>query len=150
MVTKLTNNNLKVAKAIYNIFQDAYKIEAKLLHAIDFPPLQRPLEDYLKCENDFFGYTQNGTLVGVVEIIQKPDYIHIRSLVVSPSFFRQGIATTLMQFVLQTFRPKLYIVETGLDNGPASNLYRNFGFTEVKQWDTNHGIKKIKFELKNP
>jgi predicted GNAT family N-acyltransferase len=42
----------------------------------------------------------------------------------------------------------LFVVETGLANEPASKLYRKFGFTEVKIWDTDHGIRKIKFELK--
>ena len=149
MIEKLDNKNLEVAKAMYIIFQESYNIEAKLLKTNNFPPLQRPLEEYINCENTFFGYTKNGTLAGVVEIIQKPNYTHIRSLVVSPSFFRQGIASKLMQFLLKTYHSKLCIVETGLDNEPASNLYRNFGFTEVKQWDTSHGVRKIKFELKN-
>jgi len=25
-------------------------------------------------------------------------------------------------------------------------LYKKFDFKEVKQWNTNHGIRKIKFE----
>ena len=51
-----------------------------------------------------------------------------------------------MKFVLDTFDSKLFVVETGLNNGPATKLYEKFGFIEVKQWDTNHGVRKIKFE----
>jgi ribosomal protein S18 acetylase RimI-like enzyme len=40
-------------------------------------------------------------------------------------------------------------VETGLDNKPAIALYESFGFKEVKQYDTDHGIRKIRFETEN-
>ena len=70
----------------------------------------------------------------------------INSLVVSPTFFRQGIARKLMEFVFHTFDSNLFVVETGLENGPANELYKKFDFKEVKQWNTDHGIRKIKFE----
>jgi ribosomal protein S18 acetylase RimI-like enzyme len=148
MIEKLQNSELEIAKKIRSIFQKSYKIEAKLLNAIDFPPLKRPLEDYLKSDTEFYGYSKNGELAGVIEIIHYDSYKHIRSLVVNPLFFRQGIAKKLMEFTLKTFDTNLFVVETGLKNEPASKLYRKFGFIEVKQWDTNHGVRKIKFELK--
>ena len=75
-------------------------------------------------------------------------FTHIQSLVVSPKFFRQGVAQKLMEFVLESCDSKLFTVETGLENRPATELYRKFGFVEVKQWDTGHGVRKIKFEKK--
>ena len=63
-----------------------------------------------------------------------------------PNYFRQGIAGVLMKFVLKTFKSNLLVVETGLENGPATNLYEKLGFIEVHQWDRNHGIRKIRFE----
>jgi ribosomal protein S18 acetylase RimI-like enzyme len=67
-------------------------------------------------------------------------------LVVHPGFFRQGIARKLMEFIFNTFDSKLFVVETGPENGPAIELYKKFDFKEVKQWNTDHGIRKIKFE----
>jgi ribosomal protein S18 acetylase RimI-like enzyme len=148
MIEKLQNSKLKIAKKMHLLFQDSYRIEAELLHATNFPPLKRPLDDYLKNDTEFFGYTKNGALAGIIEIIYTSTYTHIRSLVVDPFYFRQGIARGLMEFTLNTFDSSLFIVETGLENIPASNLYRKFGFMEVKQWNTDHGIRKIKFELK--
>jgi hypothetical protein len=52
-----------------------------------------------------------------------------------------------MTYVIDVFDSNLYVVETGLDNGPATALYIAFGFKIVKEWDTNHGIRKIKLEL---
>ena len=67
---------------------------------------------------------------------------------VDPLFFRQGIARKLMEFTFNTFDSNLFVVETGVENEPASKLYMKFGFIEVKQWNTEHGIRKIKFEKK--
>jgi len=149
MIEKLQNNEIEISKKIRSVFQASYKVEAKLLNATDFPPLKRSLENYVKSNTFFFGYLKNEDIVGVIEIDHNKDSTLIRSLVVDPYFFRQGIAKKLMKFVLDTFDSKLFVVETGLENGPATKLYETFGFIEVQQWDTNHGVRKIKFERKS-
>jgi len=146
MIEKLKNSDLEIAKKIRVVFQASYKIEAKLLSAVNFPPLKRPLEKYLESNTDFYGYSKNKELVAVVEINSTKSDILIRSLVVHPNFFKQGIASALLKFVFDTFKSDLFVVETGLANGPATKLYTKFGFIEVQQWDTDHGIRKVKFE----
>lgn len=148
MIEKLKNSDLEIAKKMRLIFQASYKVEAKLLNATNFPPLKRPLENYTESNTEFYGYSINEILAAVVEIDtnNNNNYILIRSLVVRPDFFRQGIAGKLIKFVFETFKSNLFVVETGLENGPATKLYEKFGFVEVHQWDTNHGIRKIKFE----
>ncbi|MEQ3662253.1 MAG: GNAT family N-acetyltransferase [Flavobacterium sp.] len=146
MIQKLQNKDIETAEKIRSVFQVSYKVEAKLLNAIDFPPLKRPIEDYINSENAFYGYFKNKELAAVIEIIHNNNYTHIRSLVVDPQFFRQGIASKLIEFTLNTFNSTLFIVETGLANGPATDLYKKFGFKIVYEWDTDHGIRKIKME----
>jgi ribosomal protein S18 acetylase RimI-like enzyme len=146
MIEKLKNSDLEIAKKMRLIFQASYKVEATLLNATNFPPLKRPLESYTESNTEFYGYSINEILAAVVEIDTNNNYILIRSLVVHPDFFRQGIAGNLIKFVFETFQSNLFIVETGLENGPATKLYKKFGFVAVHQWDTNHGIRKIKFE----
>ena len=147
MIEKLQNSKLEIAQKIRAVFQVSYKVEAKLLAAVNFPPLQRPLVKYRESSTEFYGYTKDGELAGIVEIdANNNNYILIRSLVIHPTFFRQGIAGKLIEFVFDTFDSNLFVVETGLANGPATALYKKFGFIEVHQWNTDHGIRKVKFE----
>lgn len=148
MIEKLQNNNIEISKKIFSVFQLSYAVEAEILNATNFPPLKRPLENYIKSNTEFFGYFKNQNLAGVIEIDNSNNFTHINSLVVDPKFFRQGIARKLIEFVFETFDSHLFVVETGLENGPATKLYKNFGFKEVKQWDTDHGVRKVKFERK--
>jgi len=147
MIERLLNSDPETANDIHTLFQESYKVEAALLGAEDFPPLKRPIKDYVNSRTEFFGYLKNRELAGIIEIRDRRDYTDICSLVVDPQFFRQGIGTELLGFTINTFESNLYIVETGVDNLPACSLYKKFGFKEVKQWDTNHGIRKVAFEL---
>ena len=147
MIQKLDHINLAIATKMRVVFQESYAVEAKLLNAVNFPPLQRPLEGYTKSKTTFFGYHIKEIIVGIIEVSTIEKATHINSLVVSPHYFRQGIGRQLMKYVLQDFSSKVFTVETGLKNIPASKLYTSFHFKEVKQWDTDHGVRKIRFKL---
>jgi len=146
LIERLNNTDLEISKKIHSVFQVSYKVEAKLLNATNFPPLKRSLENYVKSNTAFYGYLKNEVLAGVIEVDHKDNSTHINSLVVKPNFFRQGIAKKLMEFVFNTFGSKPFIVETGVHNEPATELYKKLGFKEVKQWETDFGIRKIQFE----
>jgi len=147
MIKKLDHTNLAIATKMRVVFQESYAVEAKLLNAVNFPPLQRPLENYTKSKTTFFGYHIKDEIVAIIEVSSKEQTTHINSLVVSPKFFRQGVAKQLMEFVLTNFDSEIFTVETGLKNIPASKLYTSFHFKEVRQWDTDHGVRKIRFEF---
>ena len=68
MIKKLQNNELKIAEKIRAVFQVSYKVEAKLLGAVNFPPLHRPLDKYRENNTEFYGYSKDGELAGIVEI----------------------------------------------------------------------------------
>ncbi len=147
MIKKLQHTNLEIAREMRAIFQVSYAVEAQLLNAVNFPPLQRPLKNYVESNTTFFGFHIEGEIVGVIEVSTKEKTTHINSLVVSPKFFKQGVAKQLMEFVLTNFDSEIFTVETGLQNKPASKLYQKFNFKEVRQWDTDHGVRKIRFKL---
>lgn len=69
--------------------------------------------------------------------------LEIESLTVSPLFFKQGIASLLIEFVLQTKAFEYAIVETAVVNQPAIKLYEKHGFRIFKQFSPEHGIEKV-------
>ncbi|MEP0986591.1 N-acetyltransferase [Ekhidna sp.] len=146
MIAKLDHKDEQVALRIRKVFQASYAVEAKLLGAENnFPPLKRPLSGFLNAETEFYGYQKGEHIAGVIEIKAEAEKIHIQSLVVSPDFFRQGIASELLIFLFHNFQSEEYTVETGAANGPAIALYERFGFKQVKQWMTEVGIEKVAF-----
>ncbi len=147
-IKKLEHTDLKIAKKIRTLFQASYAIEAVLLKADDFPPLKRPLDDFLNSDTSFYGQWKNDEIAAAVEIKTETNTTSIHSLVVHPNSFRQGLGKKLMTFVLQSFNSENFIVETGVDNKPAIQLYKKLGFREVKQWDTHFGIRKVQFSIK--
>jgi len=148
MIKKLDNTKLEVATEIHYVFQVSYAVEAEILKATDFPPLKRTIDNFLISNTEFYAYIVNNVIAAVVEVGTNDKSTNIDSLVVNPEYFRKGIGSQLVNFVLETYTLKTVTVETGVANAPAIRLYKNFGFREVKQWDTEHGIRKIKFEIK--
>ena len=148
MIIQIDNQDIYNAKEIHYVFQASYKVEANLINAIDFPPLKRSVKDFLVCINLFYGYYFEDELVGVIEIKNTDISSHIQSLVVRPDQFRKSIASNLLSFTLQNSNYKIFTVETAVDNFPAINLYQKFLFNETNKWNTNHGIRKVKFVLK--
>ena len=149
MINILDHENQQIAEKMHRIFQVSYAVEARLLDAKDFPPLKRTVNDLMESDTSFFGYWQNEILAAVIEIEPFPSVFHICSLVVDPQYFRQGIAKNLINFTFKLLAGNRITVETGLANRPAIALYESFGFKEVKQYETDHGIRKIRFEMEN-
>ena len=146
MIIKINNKENKIAEEIRAIFQVSYTVEAKMLKAVDFPPLKRTVSQFLKSDSEFYAYYLIENIAGVIEIENHKNLTHIQSLVVYPKYFRNGIGRKLVQFILDNYKSKIFTVETGIDNHPAIKLYKSFGFQEQEQWDTNHGVRKVRFE----
>ena len=146
MIIKINNKENKIAEEIRAIFQVSYTLEAKMLKAVDFPPLKRTVSQFLKSDSEFYAYYLTKNIAGVIEIENDEDLTHIQSLVVYPKYFRNGIGRKLVQFILDAYKSKIFTVETGVDNHPAIKLYKGFGFQEQDQWDTNHRVRKVRFE----
>ena len=98
MISKIDNKKIEIAEKIYSIFQTSYKIEAKLLQATNFPPLNRTTTNLLNCNNTFYAYYLEKDIAGVIEIDHNSESTHIQSLVVCPKYFRQGVGRNLVQF----------------------------------------------------
>ncbi|MEP5614292.1 MAG: GNAT family N-acetyltransferase [Cyclobacteriaceae bacterium] len=146
MIKKINNQNEEVSRQIRTLFQASYQVEADLLKVTNFPPLNRKLDQFVNSDTEFYGLFRAQEIAAIVEVKTDTKNTDIHSLVVQPDYFRQGLGRELMQFVLNTFNSESFTVETGVDNGPATNLYQQLGFVEQQQWDTEFGIRKVRFK----
>ena len=101
---------------------------------------------FINSSSEFYAYYESNDITGVVEIKNEQDLTHIQSLVVYPKYFRKGIGRELVQFILDKYMSKIFTVETGLDNYPAIKLYTSLDFIQQDQWDTNHGVRKVRLK----
>jgi ribosomal protein S18 acetylase RimI-like enzyme len=143
----LDHQNEKVASQIWRLFQSAYEIEAQLLGLQDFPPLNRPVKQIRQAETAFFGSWYEFALVAVIELEGVgTDWIHINSLGVAPTHFRQGFGTQLLNEVLELHPLQRFTVATAVANIPALHLYKNAGFYQQKHWTTPDHIHMVTLE----
>ena len=68
MLKKLDNTKIEIAKNMHYVFQTSYAVEAGLLEAVNFPPLQRTIENFAVCKNDFFGYFKETNHIGISSV----------------------------------------------------------------------------------
>ena len=146
MISNINHTQYEKAQDIRRIFQISYIVEAKLLGATYFPPLHRTIEQFTHCANDFFGYYEEQTLVAVIEMKHEELHMHIQSLVVDPKYFRRGIASKLIAFVISHYDKNTFTVETGRDNPPARKLYESFGFVLQKTYTAAEDIVKVRYQ----
>ena len=147
MITELDNSNGEIAKQIYTVFQNSYKIEAQLIGTVEFPPLLRSAKNIESAQTQFYGFSENKHLAAVIEIVIKDKQLEINSLTVHPSYFRQGIADKLISYVLNNINLTRAVVETAVVNIPAINLYKKHGFVVFKRWTPSHGIEKLAMSI---
>lgn len=150
MITRLEHSSEKIAEQIFTVFQNSYKIEAQLLGALDFPPLSRSAKHIQTSTAQFYSYIENNHFAGVIEIAIKNERLDINSLTVDPKYFRKGIASKLINYVLEIRNISEAMVETAVANLPAINLYEKHGFVEFKRWTPSHGIEKLALSVKTP
>lgn len=136
-------NNKSTLNKVYVVFQRSYRVEAGLIGVRDFPPLHRGRDEMRQASTVFVGYWVASELAAIIEIQPVERQLEICSLVVDPAFFRQGIASRLLSFVLNERKWKTAVVETAVVNKPAITLYQKHGFVECKRWRPDHGIEKI-------
>jgi ribosomal protein S18 acetylase RimI-like enzyme len=125
-----------IARELHAIQMAAYRQEAALLGAVDFPPLARSVADLAQSCESYLGAYIGDELVGAIGTCRDEEAqgINIASLVVSPAHQRRGVARTLLAEVAAQHAGVELTVQTGAANAPALALYEGFGFTESRRW----------------
>ncbi|MGM0896753.1 MAG: GNAT family N-acetyltransferase [Bacillota bacterium] len=146
MITQLDHTNEKTARSIQSIQRPAYRIEAELMGYPHIPQISERVEEIQQSDEVFLGY-QDEYLKGFISYKEEDGIIDIYRLVVDPLQFRQGIARSLVDHLLQHKRGMDFIVSTGTANTPARKLYESFGFREEETFEVAPGVTCTQFRL---
>jgi GNAT superfamily N-acetyltransferase len=143
-VCRLDNADRRVAAAIRDVMALAYRVEAGMIEVDDFLPLHRTAEQIAGAGTMFFGVDVGGTLAAVVELEDEgSDRRCTCSLATRPDRFREGLATLLLQHLIEVVGSVELTVSTAVRNEPALRLYGAEGFRERSRWTTPDGIPMV-------
>ena len=76
-------------------------------------------------------YEENNTILGFIHIEKHFEIIDLINIAVSESSRRKGIASKLIQYVLDTIDHENFLLEVNSNNDSAIELYRKFNFKEI-------------------
>jgi len=80
----------------------------------------------------------DGAPCGYISVVDHPDCVHVRELVVLPEFQGRGIGTAVLRETIEHARARWVPVKLGvLHRNQAINLYRRVGFTECGRTETH-------------
>lgn len=138
----------------------AYVQEAEMIGLPDIPPLCESPDTIRGSGEQFYGFyalTEAGQgeyavdgeeeLAGAVSLLEQPDRLEIRRLMVRPAMFRQGVGSALVRSVLERAPGTAVTVRTVTANHAALALYGRLGFRPVWQEPTVLGLTLV--ELTN-
>lgn len=127
--------------------QTAYRIEAELIGFDEIPPLLDSPLSLRESGESFFGYFEEGRLVGAATCKQGVKELMICRMMVHPDFFRRGIASELLKHLEQLALPGMKIlVSTGTNNTPAVQLYDKHGYEPIRKQLVAPGITLTQFQ----
>ncbi|UJF32450.1 GNAT family N-acetyltransferase [Paenibacillus hexagrammi] len=131
----------------------SYRVEAQLIGFEDIPPLKDGIASIRSSTETFIGYFLDddgvSTLAGVISYSCDGSVVTICRMMVHPDYFRRGIASSLLQFVLAEQEERgasRFVVSTGAANYPAVELYQSFGFAKRRTLTVGPGITLTVFE----
>ena len=99
------------------------------------------IEELINSSYDsLLGYYNNELLVGFIHINKMYETIDIVNIVVDEKYRRQGIATSLIKYVLNTYNDvEKVMLEVNEHNKNAINLYLKNGFKEINRRPKYYG-----------
>ncbi|MEJ8306075.1 GNAT family N-acetyltransferase [Saccharibacillus sacchari] len=152
MIDKLNMEDHSLVEALFRLQTTAYRLEAKRIGFDEIPPLADTLDTLKHSSDTFYGYTtEAGELAGAIAVEEEyPGELTLTRMMVHPDFFRQGIATRLIQYIFTRYPDfKTYIVSTGSMNEPAMRLYQGFGFVPFRKEYVAPGVELTTMRRKN-
>lgn len=144
MIERLQNQLPDVASEIIELQKRSYPIEARLLGVKKLPPMADTAEQIENTKEMFFGFREGDRLLGVIGCEELQEVNVLARLAVDPDYLQQGIASQLLEHLLQEVSLPLEVM-TGKRNTPAIELYTKYGFSyEGDSVMTDEGIELVR------
>lgn len=147
-ILKLNLQDEFTVNELWSLQHKAYRLEAELIGFREIPPLMETREMLSRSSEAFYGcFDDEEELMGAVAVEEEsPGQLTITRMMVSPDFFRRGIASLLLDYVFEHFAGmKQFIVSTGKLNTPAVSLYSKHGFVPTDVEEVAPGVELIEF-----
>jgi GNAT superfamily N-acetyltransferase len=128
MIKRLSIKDAPIINEIINEAASAYKgVIPDDCYPVPYMP-QEELDGEM-ASMTFFGWAENGKLVGVMGLQPVKDVTLIRHAYVLPEYQRKGIGTELLKHVMKITRTGRLLVGTWADATWAVSFYQKNGFT---------------------
>ncbi len=142
MIRKLTNADFQAILTVVNDAAIAYKGKIPADRWKEPYMSDQELKEEIQSGIQFYGYTANGTLVGVMGIQPVNNVTLIRHAYTLTSHQRKGIGEKLLNHLLTLARNDKILVGTW-ENAPwAIEFYQKHGFVILSREETNKLLKK--------
>lgn len=134
----------EIAQQIYTLQQAAYRIEGELIGYAALPPLLESLETLQQSGEQFLAFQEAGQLAGVLAYTRNDSVLEICRMMVSPAYFRRGIAAKLLQ-ALEAIEAEVnqIVVSTAAQNLPALALYQKYNYRHRFTTTLPDGLKLV-------
>ena len=142
MIRKLSNTHFQAILTVVNDAAVAYK--GKIPADMWKEPYMSPqeLKEEIECGVQFYGYMENGALIGVMGIQPVGDVTLIRHAYTLTSHQRRGIGEKLLNRLLNLAQTDRILVGTWETAPWAIKFYQKHGFTLLSRQQTNRFLKK--------
>ena len=142
MIRKLTNSGFQAILAVVNDAALAYKGKIPVDRWKEpYMPAQE-LKEEIQSGIQFFGYTENNTLIAVMGIQLVNDVTLIRHAYTLTSHQRKGIGEKLLNHLLPLAKTERILVGTWETAPWAIKFYQKHGFMLLSREETNKLLKK--------
>ncbi|WP_199444131.1 GNAT family N-acetyltransferase [Umezawaea beigongshangensis] len=140
MITDLDPSDDATASAVRTIGLRACAVEAALIGSTAVPALSESLAQMRAQPVRWLGAHVDGRLAAFLARSDLGDgTIDVERLCADPAHFRRGLASRLLERVVDEGRDVL--VSTGAANLPALALYARFGFVLVRHVEPEPGVR---------
>jgi GNAT superfamily N-acetyltransferase len=128
------------AASLLRLQHDAYRAQAQLIGDDRLTSLAADFETLPAWRGRYLVAWRGIQLVGAVAWRTGAEAAEIDRVMVEPSVFREGVATALLEAVLNELSGARIDTWTGRDNAPGIALYRRFGFESHTDEQAPSGI----------